>query len=91
MPQRPSAAKKLRQDARRRLRNKAVKSRLRTEQNKFDRMVGRGELDEARKQFDLLVKLYHRAAARNLIHPNKAARKQAQFQKTLNEIEAQSG
>ncbi len=86
MPQRPAAKKSLRQNRKRRLRNKGVKSRLRTEQNKFDRMLERGDVEGAQTQLDLLTKLYHRAAARNLVHANLAARKQAQFQARLNRV-----
>ncbi len=85
MPQRPAAAKSLRQDAKRRLRNLSVKTRLRTEQNKFDRMIERNNAEGAQAQFDLLTKLYQRAAARRIVHANLAARKQAQFQRRLNE------
>jgi small subunit ribosomal protein S20 len=84
MAHRPAALKSLRQDRKRRLRNKAIKSRLRTEGNKFDRMIQRGELEAAEQQLALLTKLLHRAGSRNIIHPNKAARLQAQCQRALN-------
>ncbi len=87
MPNRPAALKSLRRDEKRSVRNKMVKSRLRTEQNKFDRMVERGDLEGAEKQFSVLTKLYQRAAARRVLHPNLAARKQAQFQRTLSRAE----
>ncbi len=88
MAHRPAALKSLRQDAKRRLRNKVVKSRLRTERNKFDRMIQRGELEQAREQLALLTRLLHKAGSRNVIHPNKAGRLQAQCQRILNEAEA---
>ncbi|MCD6416303.1 MAG: 30S ribosomal protein S20 [Planctomycetes bacterium] len=86
MPNRPSAMKRLRQDKKKRERNKAIKSRLRTEQNRFDRMMERGDLQEAEQQASLLTKLLQRAAHKNILHVNKAARKQAQFQSQLNEL-----
>jgi small subunit ribosomal protein S20 len=91
MPHRKSAIKTLRQNRKRNLRNKAVKSRLRTEQNKFARMVERGDVDEAAKQLSLLTKLLQRAAGKNVIHPNKAARQQALLQKRLNQARAGGG
>ncbi len=91
MPNRPSALKSLRRDEKRAARNKMVKSRLRTEQNKFNRMVERGDVDGAQKQFSLLTKLYQRAADRRVLHPNLAARKQAQFQHTLTALKAKAG
>jgi small subunit ribosomal protein S20 len=88
MPHRPSAFKALRQSKKKQKRNKAVKSRLRTERNKFDRMIERGDVEEASEQFDLLTKLFQRAADKNIIHKNKAARLQSQHQKRLNELKA---
>ncbi len=87
MPNRPSALKRLRQNEKRRLRNQRIKSRLRTEQNKFDRLLERGDLEAARGQCQLLAKLFHQAAARNVLHANRAARKQSQFQRRLNQLE----
>ena len=88
MPHTQSAKKALRQNRTRNLRNRAIKSRLRTEQNKFDRMVERGDFEAAAQQLQLLTKLYHRAAEKHILHANKAARKQAQFQKHLNDAMA---
>jgi small subunit ribosomal protein S20 len=88
MPHRPSALKALKQSRKRTVRNKMVKSRLRTEQNKLDRMLERGDADDAQKQLDLVVKLFQRAAAHNVVHKNRAARKQAQYQRRLNQVRA---
>jgi small subunit ribosomal protein S20 len=84
MPHRKSEFKTLKQDAKRRVRNRSVKSRLRTERNKFDRMIERGDVADATQQMSVLTKLIQRAATRNVIHANKAARMQAQFQNRLN-------
>lgn len=88
MPQRPAAVKSLRQNARRRQRNQAVKSRLRTEQNKLDRMLERGEADAAAEQIRVVVKLFQQAASKGVIHANKVARKQSQYERRLNEVRA---
>jgi len=90
MPQRPAALKSLRQNRKRNLRNKRVKSRLRTEQNKLEHLLQRGETQQARQQLSLLTKLYQQAASKRIVHPNKAARRQAQFQKRLNEAQAEA-
>lgn len=86
MPNRPAAVKSLRRDKKRALRNKVIKSRLRTEQNRFDRMIEHGDAAAAERQFTVLTRLFQRAAARNVVHPNRAARKQAQLQHALNEL-----
>lgn len=90
MPHRPAALKSLRQDRKRSLRNKSIKSRLRTEQNKFAHMLERGDPEAAEQQVNLLTKLYQQAAARHVIHANQAARKQAQLQKRLNALKPQA-
>ena len=83
MANRPAARKSIRQDETRRLRNKTVKSRLRTEENKLARMIERGDKEGASKQGRLLTKLFQRAAAAKVIHVNRVARKQAQIEKRL--------
>jgi small subunit ribosomal protein S20 len=88
MPNRAAAVKSLRRDEKRRLRNKTVKSRLRTEETKFDRMIERGDLAGAENQLNLLTKLFQRAAGRDIVKENRAARKQAQFQRRVNELKA---
>lgn len=90
MPNRPAAVKTLRRDAKRNERNKAVKTRLRTEQNKLAHMVERKDVAGAEEQVRLLTKLFQRAADRNVMHPNRAARKQAQFQHTLTKLQARA-
>ena len=90
MPNRPAAVRTLRRNAKRNLRNKTVKSRLRTEQNKLAHMVERKDVAGAEQQVRLLTKLFQRAAARKVIHPNRAAGKQAQLQRTLTELRAKA-
>lgn len=88
MPQRASAKKRLRQDPKRHLRNKAARSRLTTETRKFERAIERGDAQEARGQLDVLTELLQKAAARGIVKDNTAARRQSRFQKQLNGITA---
>ena len=88
MPHRPSALKSLRQDEKRTLRNKRVKSRLHTEQAKFARALQRGELEQARTQLNVLTRLLQRAADRKIVHPNRAARVQAHCQQRLHHAQS---
>ena len=70
MPQHKSAAKRVRQDAVRRLRNRQHKLRVRTMMKELDAMTDReaaeAKLREVQAQLD-------RLASRRIIHPNKAA------------------
>ena len=90
MANRPSALKRLRQSKKRHLQNQKTKSRLRTQENRFTRMLERGEIDAAQQELSRLTKLLQQAAARNVIHANKAARKQARLRKRLNRAAEQS-
>ena len=84
MPKTESAKKRLRQDAKKRLGNKAVMSRVRTESKKLRTAVDRKDTAEAGQQLGRVTKLLHKAAARGVIHKNKAARTQSQLQKSVN-------
>ena len=70
MPQHKSAAKRVRQDARRRLRNRQHKLRVRSMmkelQTMTDREAAEQKLSDVKAQLD-------RMATRRIIHPNKAA------------------
>lgn len=86
MPQRASAGKTLRQNKKRRLNNKSVKSRLTTETRSFERAVERGDAQQAQGQLSLLTRLLQKAVAKGVIKANTSARRQARFQKQLNTI-----
>jgi len=88
MPHAESTKKRLRQNVKRHLRNKAVKSRLRTETTKFRRAIERGDLDGARAQLALLVKLLHQACVKGVIHSNAASRRQSRLQGHFNKLVA---
>ncbi len=74
MPNIASAKKRLRQSIKRNTRNRAVKSELRTEIRKVRETTTAGELEDAEKEFRVAVEKLDRAAAKNVIHKNKAAR-----------------
>ena len=86
MPQRPSAKKSVRQNEERRKRNSAIKTRLTTETRKFERALEREDAEEAREQLDVLTKLLHKAARKNILHENTAGRRQAKLQRQFNEL-----
>lgn len=83
MPHTKSAKKSLRQDQKRRERNRAVKKALKTEIKKFLTAVKAGNTDLAKTEFVACVKRLDKAAARRVIHPNKAARAKSQLARKL--------
>ncbi len=70
MPQHKSAAKRVRQDAKRRLRNRYQKVRVRTLikdlEAETDQAAAEAKLNEVKAQLD-------RLAGRRVLHPNQAA------------------
>ena len=74
MPNTASAKKRMRQDAVRRARNRSVKSSLRTQARKVREAIPAKDLEKSQTEVRLLVKKLDRAAARNVIHHNTAAR-----------------
>jgi len=70
-----SAAKRLRQSEKRRQRNKSVKSKVRTATR---RLMETESPESAEELLPELYALLDRAAAKGVMHPNKAARKKSQ-------------
>jgi len=71
VPNTKSAIKRLRQNERRRVRNKAVRSRLKTAVKK---VRSASDAETATQLFRDAARLLDRAANRGLIHRNRAAR-----------------
>lgn len=69
----------MRQDAKRRDRNKAVKKALKVQTKKFEAALATGNAEQKQAEFVALTKKLDKAAARNVIHKNAAARKKSQI------------
>ena len=74
MPHTPSAKKRLRQNIKRRVHNRAVKSNMRGQIRRVREAIQAGDLEKARTEFRAATKKLDRAASRSVIHKNKAAR-----------------
>lgn len=74
MPNTASAKKRMRQDSVRRTRNRSTKSNLRTQLRKVREAIAAKKLDESKTEFQTLVRKLDKAASRNVIHANAAAR-----------------
>jgi small subunit ribosomal protein S20 len=83
MPHTKSAKKSLRQDQKRRDRNRAVKKALKTQMKKFATALKEGTAEQKQTEFVAVVKRLDKAAARRVIHPNAAARKKSQLARQL--------
>jgi small subunit ribosomal protein S20 len=85
-----SAQKQVRVSSRRRLRNKSVRSALKTNITKAERLLFVGEIGEAEKTVAEAVASLDRAASKGIIHNNNAARRKARLIKKLNQVKSQA-
>lgn len=75
MPNTRSAAKRVRQSAKRRLRNQAAKSEIKTLVKKCRAAIAAGDADEARQLARLAESRLDRAAKKGIVHKNNARRR----------------
>ena len=88
MPNTPSAKKRMRQDAVRRVRNRSTKSTLRTQVRKVREAIAAKELDKCQDEFKTLVKKLDKAASHNVIHPNRAARTKSRLSAAIKALKS---
>jgi len=85
MPNNPSAAKRMRQEKKRRLHNRSIKSLVKTQISKarqaINTEVGYSDAEAAVRA---AVSELDRAAKKGVIHPNNAARRKSRLMKQLN-------
>jgi len=74
MPTTKSAKKRLRQSLEKRARNRAAKSRIKTQIRKLRKAVASGDLAAAETEFRVAAKLLDRAGTKRVIHANAASR-----------------
>ena len=74
MPNTKSAAKRLRQNVVRRARNRSIRKAVRNQCRKVREAVVAGDVERAETEFRVAAKRLDRAGAKNIIHPNSAAR-----------------
>ena len=84
MPHTKSAKKRLRQNDKRRTRNRAAKKTIRKQIKTFLEVLKTGTLEQVRAEYDKTAKQLDKAAAKRVIHANLAARKKSQLQRQVN-------
>ena len=67
--------------------NKAARSLMKTNIKKFNAAAAAGDLEAAESAYRTAAKTVDRAATKNLIHRNKAARRKSALAKKLNSME----
>ncbi|MBN1872467.1 MAG: 30S ribosomal protein S20 [Candidatus Omnitrophica bacterium] len=86
MPLHTAAYKAIRSDAKKRKRNEAIKSELKTIVKKIDGLIAQAKKDEARNYLKLVSAKFMRAASKNIIHKKNASRKISRLAKKINKI-----
>jgi small subunit ribosomal protein S20 len=91
MPVIKSAKKRMRQNIVRRERNFPVRSEMKTLIKKVLSLAKEGNLDEAVKLMPMAYGIIDKAAKKNIIHENNAARKKSRIARAVNELQAKGG
>lgn len=81
-----SQIKRNRQNIKERERNKAVRTRTRSAVRKFEEAVAAGDKEAAEEAYRGAMSALDKAAGRNIIHDNAAARRKSRLAKQLADL-----
>ncbi len=81
-----SALKRVRQNETRRVRNRVVRSSIRTYTNQFDKAVEAGSKEDASAAYEKIVSILDRAASKGVIPKTRASRKKGRMAARLASI-----
>lgn len=89
MPNTKSAQKRLRQNEKHYLRNKAKRSEMKTSVKNVELAAEKGDVEKAKKELHKAVKVLNRNVKHDIIHKNKAARLESRLTKLVNSLTEQ--
>jgi len=89
MPTSLSARKRVRQNAKCRLRNRTIKSAVSTQVHKLEAALESGEVEAARGALKAAVRAIDKAVAKGVFHQNTAARRKSRLAARVNALAAQ--
>lgn len=81
-----SAKKRIITQEKKRMRNKAQKSSMRTTMKNLDKLIVEGNKEEALKTLNLVVKKLDKAVSKGIVHKNYASRNKSNFMTKINKI-----
>ena len=84
MPNTRSAYRRLKKSKKRALRNKQIRSEIKTRIKKLKSLVEENKIPEAENYFKIVEKRLKQAASKNIIHKNTASRKISRLKILLN-------
>lgn len=83
-----SAKKRIKVIETKTLRNKMIKSALKSQIKKFELAVAEKNLEEAKVQYKATVKALDMATSKGILHKNKSSRKKSRLAAKLQQISA---
>lgn len=86
MPNIKSQEKSNRQNIKRRIKNRLLKTRIKTDQKKLAKAVKSKNIEEAEKSFNILSKHLDKAVKKSAVHKNFSANKKSKAAKLVNSI-----
>jgi len=84
LPNIASQKRQVRTDARRTRRNKNLRSRVKTDISKAERLIAAGKPEEAQKAVAVAVSQLDKAAVKGVLHSNNATRRKSRLVAKLN-------
>lgn len=86
----PAPSKRDRQNARKFVRNRGLRTRLRNLSKDFYKAVNRGDLENAERLRNVSQSELDKAATKGVIHPNRASRSVSRYDRALEKARSQS-
>lgn len=83
-----SARKRIRQNRRRNLYNRMIKSTIKTYLKRFKAAVAAKNIEQAKQEFVEAVRRLDRAGTKRILHPNAVARRKSKLAQELNKLVA---
>jgi len=90
LPNKPSAAKRVRSSRRKEEVNRLHRGRARSADKKARRLIEEGRIEEAQEAVHEAQAAFDKAAQKGVIYKNKAARRKSRLMQQLNELKEQS-
>lgn len=87
MPGTKGVQKQVQATERKRLRNKSIRSKCKTNITKAERLISTGKLEAAQEAVAAAISSLDRAAEKGVIEPNNAARRKSRLMKKLNKAQ----
>lgn len=86
----PAPSKRDRQNARKFVRNRGLRTRLRNLSKDFYKAVNRGDMENAERLRNVSQSELDKAAQKGVIHPNRASRSVSRYDRALEKARSQS-